>query len=146
MRSAGRGISGCRFRCWKHSITWWQASIASGAAARARVRTVGGTRSGARHLEEVMSVDPDRPGRSGGTLADAGYLLERIAHAVAPASPTLGRVAAAISIARLGARLLPAGARVLRRHPVGSLLVVAGVLGAVYLLRPLPLSPRHRLG
>ena len=93
-----------------------------------------------------MSVDPDHLGRSGGTLADAGRLLERIAHAVGPASPTLGRVAAAISIARLGARLLPTGARLLRRHPVGSLLVVAGVLGAVYLLRPLPLSPRQRLG
>lgn len=93
-----------------------------------------------------MSVDPDRLGRSGGTLADAGHLLERIAHAVGPASPTLGRVAAVISIARLGARLLPTGGRLLRRHPVGSLLVVAGVLGAVYLLRPLPPSPRQRLG
>ena len=93
-----------------------------------------------------MSVDPDHLGRSGGTLADAGHLLERIAHAVGPASPTLGRVAAAISIARLGARLLPTGGRLLRRHPVGSLLVVAGVLGAVYLLRPLPPSPRQRLG
>lgn len=93
-----------------------------------------------------MSVHPDHLRRSGGTLADAGHLLERIAHALGPASPTLGRVAAAISLARLEARLLPAGGRMLRRHPVGSLLVVAGVLGAVYLLRPLPLSPRQRLG
>jgi hypothetical protein len=93
-----------------------------------------------------MSVDPDRLGQSGGTLADAGHLLERVAHALGPASPMLGRVAAAVSIARLGARLLPAGGRMLRRHPLGSLLVVAGVLGAFYLLRPLPLSPRQRLG
>jgi hypothetical protein len=93
-----------------------------------------------------MSVDPDRLGKSGGTLADAGHLLERVAHALGPASPMLGRVAAAVSIARLGARLLPAGGRMLRRHPLGSLLVVAGVLGAFYLLRPLPLSPRQRLG
>lgn len=93
-----------------------------------------------------MSVDPDHLGQSGGTLADAGYLLERIAHAVGPASPTLGRVAAAISIARLGARLLPAGGRIFRRHPVGSVLVVAGVLGAIYLLRPVAFSPRQRLG
>ena len=93
-----------------------------------------------------MSVHPDQLGQSGGTLADAGHLLERIAHAVGPASPALGRLAAAISIARLGARLLPAGGRVFRRHPVGSLLLVAGVLGAVYLLRPLPFSPRQRLG
>ena len=94
-----------------------------------------------------MTIDPDHLGRSGGTLADAGHLLERIALAVGPLSPALGRVAAAISIARLGARLLPAGGRFLRRHPVGSVLVVAaGVLGAVYLLRPLPFSPRQRLG
>ncbi|HEX5459000.1 MAG TPA: hypothetical protein VFX20_03430 [Steroidobacteraceae bacterium] len=91
-----------------------------------------------------MSIDPDRLGRSGGTLADAGHLLEKIAHAVGPASPMLGRVAAAISIARLGARLVPAGGRALRRHPVGSMLVIAGALGAVYLLRPVP-SPRRRL-
>ncbi|MGH8180060.1 MAG: hypothetical protein ACRETR_03675 [Steroidobacteraceae bacterium] len=93
-----------------------------------------------------MTVDPDHLRPSGGTLADAGHLLERIALAVGPVSPTLGRVAAAISIARLGARLLPAGGRFFRRHPVGSVLVVAGVLGAIYLLRPLPFSPRQRLG
>lgn len=93
-----------------------------------------------------MSVDPDRPGRSGGTVADIGILLEGIAQAVGPASPMLGRVAAAVSIARLGSRLLPAGARLLRRHPVGSLLAVATMLGAVYLLRSPPISPRPRLG
>lgn len=89
-----------------------------------------------------MSIDPDRLGRSGGTLADAGHLLERVAHAVGPASPMLGRVAAAVSIVRLGARLIPAGGRLLRRYPVGSALVVAGVLGAVYLLRP-PTNSAH---
>jgi hypothetical protein len=93
-----------------------------------------------------MSVDPDRLGESGGTLADAGHLLERVAHAVGPASPMLGRVAAAVSIVKLGARLIPAGGRLLRRYPVGSALVVAGVLGAVYLLRPPTRSPRSRLG
>lgn len=92
-----------------------------------------------------MSVDPDHLGHSGGTLADAGHLLERIAHAAGPVSPALARVAAAISIARLGAQLLPAGARMLRRYPAGSLLVIAGMLSAVYLLRPLPFSPRRRL-
>lgn len=93
-----------------------------------------------------MSIDPDHLGQSGGTLADVGHLLERVAHALGPASPMLGRMAAAVSIARLGARLLPAGGRMLKRHPVGSLLVAAGVLGAVYLLRPMSFSPRHRLG
>lgn len=91
-----------------------------------------------------MSVDADHLGRPGGTLADAGHLLERIADAVGPASPMLGRVAAAVSIAQLGARLIPAGGRLIRRHPVGSTLVVAGILGFVYLLRPRATSPRSR--
>lgn len=93
-----------------------------------------------------MSVDADQLGRSGGTLADTGHLLERIAHAVGPASPMLGRVAAAVSIVRLGARLLPAGGRLVRRYPVGSALVAAGILGVVYLLRSQASSSRSRRG
>lgn len=93
-----------------------------------------------------MSVDPDQLGRSGGRLADAGHLLERAAHAVHPASSALGRVAAAVSVVRLGARLIPAGGRLLRRHPVGSLLVAAGFLGVLYLARAPRSSPRLRLG
>ena len=91
-----------------------------------------------------MSVDADHLGRSGGILADTGYLLERIAHAVGPASPMLGRVAAAVSIVKLGTRLVPAGGRLIRRHPVGSALVAAGILGVAYLLRARPTSSRSR--
>lgn|SRR6185437_10971419 len=93
-----------------------------------------------------MSVDADRLGQSGGTLADTGHLLERIAHAVGPASPMLGRVAAAISIVKLGARLVPAGGRLVRRYPVGSALLVAGIVGVAYLLRSQATSPRPRPG
>jgi len=82
-----------------------------------------------------MSVDADHLGWSGGMLAEVGYLVERIAHAVGPASSTLGRVVAAVAVAKHGARLLPQGARLIRRHPVGSLLVLGGCLGALYLLR-----------
>lgn len=85
-----------------------------------------------------MSVNPERLRQSGRRLADAGDLLQWAAHAVHPASSVLGRVTAAASVLRLGSRLLPAGERLLRRHPVGSLLVVAGLLGALYLAR----SPR----
>lgn len=93
-----------------------------------------------------MSVDADHLGRSGGLLADTGHLLERIAHAVGPASPMLGRVAAAVSVVQLGVRLFPAGGRLIRRHPVGSALLAAGILGAVYLMRSRATSPRSRLG
>lgn len=93
-----------------------------------------------------MSVDADHLGRSGGILADTGYLLERIAHAVGPASPMLGRVAAAVSIVKLGTRLVPAGGRLIRRYPVGSALLAAGILGVAYLLRSQSISSRPRAG
>ncbi len=93
-----------------------------------------------------MSIDPDPLGQSGGALADLGYLAERAAHIVGPASAALGRVAAAISVVRLGTRLIPAGGRLLRRYPAGSLLVVAGFLAALYLLRPSLQPSRPRPG
>ena len=85
-----------------------------------------------------MSAHADHLGESGRTLADAGRLIERAAHAVGPESPTLGRVAAAITAVRLAVRVVPAAGRLLRRYPVGSLLFAAGVVGALYLWR----SPR----
>ena len=93
-----------------------------------------------------MSVDPDSLGESGNRLADAGRLAERAAHAVGPASSTLGRIAAAVSVVQLAVRLIPAGGRLLRRYPVASLLLVAGALGALYLAREPQDLPRSRFG
>lgn len=93
-----------------------------------------------------MSVDPESLRRSGRTLADAATLVERAAHTLAPSSSTLGRMAAAVTVARLGARLIPTGGRLLRRYPVGSLLLAAGFLGALYLLREPRPAPRSRIG
>lgn len=93
-----------------------------------------------------MSVDPDHLGWSGSRLADVGHLVERAAHAIGPASSTLGRIAAAISVVKVGARVLPAGGRLLRRYPVASALVAVGFLGALYLAREPRRSPRLRPG
>ena len=93
-----------------------------------------------------MSIDPDRLGESGKWLADAGRLAERAAHALGPASSLLGRLAAAVSVAQLATQMLPAGGRLLRRHPVACLLVVAGLAGALYLAQEPPHSSRLRLG
>jgi hypothetical protein len=93
-----------------------------------------------------MSVDPDHLGRAGGALADVGRLVERVAHAVGPASSALGRLTAAVSVVKLGARLIPAGARLLRRYPAGSLLAAAGFLGALYLMRSGRVPSRRRYG
>jgi hypothetical protein len=91
-------------------------------------------------------VNPDYLGHSGGVLADVGRLVERAAYAVGPASSALGRITAAVSVVRLGARLIPVGGRLLRRYPAGSLLVVAGCLGALYLLRSTRVPSRPRYG
>jgi hypothetical protein len=80
-----------------------------------------------------MSVDSDSLRQSGRTLSNAGTLVESAAHAARPSTFTLGRIAAGISVAQLGMRLIPLGGRLLRRYPVGSLLVVAGLVGALYL-------------
>lgn len=93
-----------------------------------------------------MSVDPDRLGWSGSRLADVVQLVERAAHVIGPASSALGRVTAAISVVKLGARVLPAGGRLLRRYPLASVLVAAGLLGALYLAREPRRSPRPRPG
>jgi hypothetical protein len=90
-----------------------------------------------------VSVDADHLGRSASFLADVGRMVERAAHALGPASSAMGRVTAAVSVARLGARLVPAGGRLIRRYPAGSVLVLAGVLGALYLARA-PREPSRR--
>jgi hypothetical protein len=89
-----------------------------------------------------MSVDPDHLGWSGSKLAEVGHLAERTAHVIGPASSALGRIAAAVSAVKLGARVIPTGGRLLRRYPVAAALVVAGVLAALYLAP----EPRRRAG
>lgn len=93
-----------------------------------------------------MSVDSGHLGHFGRKLGDAGYLLERATHAVHPASSTLGRVVAVVSVVKLGVRLIPVAGRLFRQHPVASLLVVAGFLGTLYLARPPRSPPRLGLG
>ena len=93
-----------------------------------------------------MGIDPESLRRSGRTLADAATLIERAAHTLAPSSSTLERLAAAVTVVRLGARLIPAGGRLIRRYPVGSLLLAAGLLGALYLRREPRVAPRLRHG
>lgn len=93
-----------------------------------------------------MSGDSEHLGHLGRRLGDAGYLLERAVQAVHPASSAFGRTVAAVSVVKLGVRLIPEAGRLFRRHPMASLLVVAGLLGALYLARPPRSQPRLRFG
>jgi len=89
-----------------------------------------------------MSLDRDDLGKSARTVADAGGFVERAAHLAKPSTSTMGRIGAAISVAKLGRRVLPAGWRLAKRYPVASALAVAGILLAVYLTRPARTPPR----
>jgi hypothetical protein len=91
-----------------------------------------------------MSVNPDQLRQPGRTFSNTGTLVESAAHAAKPSTFTLGRIAAGISVAQLGMRLIPLGGRLLRRYPVGSLLVVAGLFGALYLSSEPQVRSRER--
>jgi hypothetical protein len=69
------------------------------------------------------------------TAADAGAFVQKAARVGDGSSSVIRRVGAAASAVSVGARLLPAGLRFLRRYPIAATLVVAGIALAVYSLR-----------
>ena len=69
------------------------------------------------------------------TASDASAFVQKAAHVSDDSNSVIGRVGAAASAVSLGARLLPAGLRFLRRYPIAGTLVVAGIALAVYSLR-----------
>lgn len=74
------------------------------------------------------------------TASDASAFVQKATHVSDESKSVIGRVGAAASAVSLGARLLPAGMRLLRRYPIMGTLVVAGVALAVYALRDRTLS------
>lgn len=89
-----------------------------------------------------MGMSHDVLGRSARALSDVGAFVERAMHAANPSHSTFGRAGAAVSLATIGARLLPAGWRFFKRNPAASIVVLAGVAVAVYLARPARPSAR----
>lgn len=82
-----------------------------------------------------MGIIHDEVGRSARALSDMGSFVERAAHATNPSHSTIGRVGAAVAVAKLGGRLLPAGWRLFRRYPLGSTMAVGGAALVLYLAR-----------
>jgi hypothetical protein len=83
-----------------------------------------------------MVFNHDDLGRSARAMSDVGAFVERAAHITNPSHSKFGRASAAISLATLGARLLPVGWRFMKRNPVASIAVLTGVAVAVFLTRP----------
>jgi hypothetical protein len=92
--------------------------------------------------ESVMSTNPDDLLESARTASDVGSFVEHAAHAAGGASSRVGRIAAAVSGIKLGAKLLPAAMRAMKRYPVMSALALAGVVWAAYSMRSAQKSPR----
>jgi hypothetical protein len=90
-----------------------------------------------------MGILHDDVGHSGRALSALGDFVERAAHAANPSRSKLGRAAAIVTVARLGARLLPVGWRFARRYPFASTIAISGILLALYTARPPRMSARH---
>lgn len=69
------------------------------------------------------------------TASDASAFVQKAAHVSDGSKSVIGRVGATASAVSLGARLLPAALRFLRRYPVAGTLAVAGAVLVVYALR-----------
>jgi hypothetical protein len=82
-----------------------------------------------------MSANPDTLAQSAGAASDASAFVEKAAGAANPTRSTMGRITAAVSAVSLGARVLPTGLRLFRRHPVLSSLALTGVIWAVLAAR-----------
>jgi hypothetical protein len=82
-----------------------------------------------------MSINAEDLNPTGKTISDAGSFVEKTADATRGSRSRLGRVGAALTGVKLGARLLPLGLRVFRRYPLASALAVVGVVFVVYAMR-----------
>jgi hypothetical protein len=69
------------------------------------------------------------------TASDASAFVHKAAHLSDGSNSTIGRVGAAASAVSLGARLLPAGMRLLKRNPVVGTLVIVGAAWVLFSLR-----------
>lgn len=67
--------------------------------------------------------------------AQAGSFVEKVASAGSPDHGALGRVGKSVAAVRIGARLLPALWRFVKRHPVGGSVALVALVGVAYWMR-----------
>jgi hypothetical protein len=78
--------------------------------------------------------------------AKTGSLVEKVASAGSPGRATLGRIGKGAAAVQLGARLLPAFWRFVRRHPLGGSVAVVALVGVAYLMRTDYVRDRSAIG
>ncbi len=74
-------------------------------------------------------------GEAAKVAAHAGSFVEKAAGAGSPERGTLSRIGEGAAAVKVGARLLPALWRFIKRHPVGGSLAVAALVGVAYWMR-----------
>jgi hypothetical protein len=67
--------------------------------------------------------------------AQTGSFVEKVASAGSPERATLGRIGKSAAAVKIGARLLPALWRFIKRHPVGGSVAIAALVGVTYWIR-----------
>lgn len=85
-------------------------------------------------------------GEAAEAAAQTGAFVEKVAAAGSPARATLGRIGKGAAAAKLGARVLPALWRFIKRHPVGGPVALVAVLGVAYWVRTDYIRERSAIG
>jgi len=76
-----------------------------------------------------------REGETAEVASQAGAFVEKVASAGNPSGGTLGRIGEGAAAVKVGARLIPATWRFVKRHPVGGSLAIVALIGIAYWMR-----------
>jgi hypothetical protein len=82
-----------------------------------------------------MRADLNSPEAQTRLASDATSLLEKTTAAMDPNRSSLGHTTSAVSAARLSVRVLPGSFRLMKRYPLASGLVIAGIICTALVLR-----------
>ncbi len=74
-------------------------------------------------------------GEAADVAAKTGSLVEKVASAGSPERATLGRIGKGAAAVQIGARLVPAAWRFLKRHPMGGSVAIAALFWVAYMMR-----------
>jgi hypothetical protein len=81
------------------------------------------------------SMTTQDSGEAAEVAAKAGSFVEKVAAAGSPEHGTLGRIGKSAAAVKLGARVIPAFWRFVKRHPVGGSVAIVALVGMAYWVR-----------
>jgi len=67
--------------------------------------------------------------------AKTGSFVEKVASAGSPERAALGRIGKGAAAVQIGARLIPAAWRFVKRHPMGGSVAIAALVWVAYMMR-----------